>query len=89
MSKQEGLLITCDRCGNFEFLPLLDCSELDGGFTRINNFESPKEEWGNENFGIDGKSYQDLCPKCFMEFDMIRKQFLNYDACHVAERIGL
>ena len=89
MSKREGLLITCDRCGNFEFLPLRDQSELDGGFTRINHFESPKEAWGDENFGTEDKSYKDLCPKCFKEFNTIRERFLNYDACHVAERIGL
>ena len=89
MSKREGLLMTCDRCGDFEFLPLLGNSELDGGFTRINHFEEPKEKWGNENFGTEATNYMDLCPKCFKEFATIRERFINYDSCHVTERIGL
>ena len=39
MSEITGKLLICDRCGITTFLEYKGKTDLDGGFTRIHNFE--------------------------------------------------
>lgn len=69
MSKVNGRLITCDRCGKSVFEKCTGEKELDGGFTRYNTFENSKN-WGCHNGN-------DLCPDCFREWNRIETEFMN------------
>lgn len=67
MSKKNGLLLTCDRCGAWIFLGCTGEGELDGGFTRWNKFE-PATGW---NIVSD---VGDVCPKCWQDYrDMLER----------------
>lgn len=79
MSKVVGKLLTCDRCGTTEFLPYVSTKELDGGYTRADNFEAPKEPWSSEDFGkiIGAYKFIDLCPSCSKEFLNIKMDFIE------------
>ena len=66
MSRVNGQMRTCDRCGKQVFLKTIGEGEADGGFTRWNNFE-PAEGW-SVNKG-------DLCPVCTLEFEKRVNEF--------------
>lgn len=70
MSKVNGRLVTCDRCGNHVFTECVGEGERDGGFTRWNKFEPVPKGWSSRN----GK---DLCPECFREWNKIETEFMN------------
>lgn len=70
MSRINGQLVTCDRCGTEIFVKHIGDGELDGGFTRWNNFESLPNGWG----GHKGKT---LCPDCFREWNRLETEFMN------------
>ena len=58
MSKVNGQLNSCDRCGKSVFLKCTGKGETDGGFTRWNNFEPLPAGWENHlEVGL-------LCPSC-------------------------
>lgn len=67
MAEQKGKLITCDRCGNTVFCRATNEKEIDGGFTRWNEFEKA-DGWGRE----DGK---DLCRSCNDAFAIMKQNF--------------
>ena len=55
MSRKNGQMRTCDRCGKQEFFECTGEGETDGGFTRWNKFE-PAGGWSVDR--------GDLCPVC-------------------------
>lgn len=68
MSKVNGQLVMCDRCGMSEFVKTIGDGELDGGFTRWNKFEPLSVGWGKFD-------HRDLCPKCNAEYQTILRNF--------------
>lgn len=68
MSRENGQLLTCDRCGAWVFLECTGEGEADGGWTRWNKFE-PSPNWGY----LDGVG--DICPKCRVEYENMLEQF--------------
>lgn len=67
MSCKNGQMMTCDRCGDWIFLKCTGEGEMDGGYTRWNNFE-PAVGWEYiKNVGM-------VCPKCWKEYvDMLER----------------
>ena len=69
--EQRGKMIRCKRDDNFVFLKYLGEKDLDGGFSRYDNFEKLPEDWLYENeFGY-------LCPECAREFKTFMTNFFN------------
>ena len=74
MSKEQiGKIVTCDRCGNKIFLRFTGETVLDGGLTKIDNFERlpPEWHWMSE--------YGYLCDSCMYEFRNHIHNFLGDD----------
>lgn len=69
--QENGQLLTCDRCGKAAFFRCTGEGELDGGYTRWNEFEEAKG-WSYE--GCIG----DLCPTCTNEFKAMKENFKRY-----------
>lgn len=66
--KINGRLLICDRCGKEQFFKHINDGEMDGGFTRWNNFES-SDGWSHEY------EIGDLCPECTEEFEILKEEF--------------
>ncbi len=66
MSRVNGQLITCDRCGEQGFARCIGEGERDGGYTRWNKFEHP------EGWSVNGG---DLCPTCTRKYEEMLKGF--------------
>lgn len=70
MSEQIGKMITCDRCGKTVFLKYTGTTSLDGGYSKVDNFEKRPEGWEyhtNRELGL-------LCPECESDYQkMVRK----------------
>ena len=67
MSKANGQMLTCDRCGTWIFLKCTGEGEMDGGFTRWNNFE-PASGWEYVH------DVGTVCPKCLHDYrDMLER----------------
>ena len=67
MSVVNGQLTTCERCGVQIFRKATGEGEMDGGFTRWNNFEPYPEGWDivavPKKLGI-GYDHIRVCPAC-------------------------
>lgn len=68
MSRENGEVRTCDRCGRTLFRKCIGEGEADGGYTRWNKFE-PAEGWSVES------RWGDLCPECTDEFEKVKSDF--------------
>jgi len=72
MSKVNGRLVTCDRCGVEVFNKHIKDEHTDGGYTSYNVFEQLPEGW---------KTYlelsADLCPTCSDAWLRIKAQFME------------
>ena len=71
MSRVNGQLVTCDRCGQTVFLKTIGEGELDGGYTRWNKFDPFPTGWSVKS-GLG-----DLCPDCSREWNRIETDFMN------------
>ena len=69
MSKVNGQMRTCDRCGVTVFLKCTGEGERDGGFTRWNEFEAAPKGW------VHHIKTGDLCPDCNQEFSKLCTDF--------------
>jgi hypothetical protein len=67
MSRINGQLMTCDKCGKQVFLRAIGEGETDGGYTRWNKFEPFPDGWSVEE--------GDLCPDCTKEYQEMLKGF--------------
>lgn len=67
MSRVNGRMLTCDRCGARIFLKCTGEGEADGGYSRWNNFEpAPKWRWISD--------IGDVCPECVKDYaDMLER----------------
>ena len=74
MSRVNGQLVTCGRCGTTCFVRTTGDEEKDGGFTRWNKFEPMPEGWATE---VIGGRCLDLCPKCNEKWRGIMATFLQ------------
>ena len=72
MSRLNGQMRTCDRCGKSAFFKCIGDGELDCGYTRWNNFEEATD-WSVER--------GDLCPDCTHKL----KNVMDYFYSHVTE----
>lgn len=54
---------TCEICGNEVYEKYMGETDMDGGFTRVQNFESS----GYGIISIPGKPYITACPNCVQE----------------------
>lgn len=78
MSKEQiGKIITCDRCGKKIFLRFTGETVLDGGFTKIDNFEQLPPDW------LYMTEYGTLCDGCAYDF---RNNIYNFLGDKVAPR---
>ena len=71
MSRENGEVVTCNRCGVKIFRKCIGEGELDGGYTRWNKFEEFPEGWSFPH-GLG-----DLCPECSREWTRIENDFMN------------
>lgn len=71
MSEWKGMITICDRCGAENRRSYTGRTEMDGGFTRINNFEALAEGWEMH----DGKMF---CPDCEREYQQTLKAFMGH-----------
>ena len=69
MSKVNGQMRTCDRCGATVFLKCIGEGERDGGFTRWNVFEDAPKGWSHYT------KTGDLCPDCCGEYTRMCSDF--------------
>lgn len=80
MSKQRGLLLTCDRCRKTVFLKELEVKEkdADGGYTRWNEYkhEEPPEGWSRKYLGEYSDVYN-LCPECSKKLEIMKAEFFD------------
>ena len=60
MAKIKGMRLCCDRCGKIEFVKCTGTNDLDGGYTKLDVYESV-DGWDQQY--VLG-SYLDLCPDC-------------------------
>lgn len=80
MAKEQGMLMTCDRCGFQEFVKKIADEEMDGGYSQYTKFKPPQKPWGSINMSTEasetcGRDFRDLCPKCLREKDSAKKTF--------------
>lgn len=75
MSRQKGMLITCDICGASVHLKTIGDGETDGGYTRWNKFENTPEGW-SQKIKIHDKAI-DACPKCTAKYDTLYLQLIS------------
>lgn len=71
MAVMNGRITICDRCGEQVFSKSIGKGEMDGGYTRWNEFEPLPDGW---------KKHLDvgqLCPKCNEEYARLIEQFMN------------
>lgn len=72
--RQEGELLTCDRCGTSTFRKLVGSTELDGGFTHVNHFEDVPEGW---TYASDLGKTMNFCPSCSLVYKKTLENFMN------------
>ena len=70
MSSANGQMLICDRCGAWTFLKCTGEGELDGGYTRWNEFEDAP---GWDRILQIG----DVCPKCRQDYEDMLEKYKN------------
>lgn len=70
--RQEGMLLTCDRCGVQTMLVKRREHEKDGGFTRWNTYDDEPEGWYIDT-SYGRKS--DICPCCSDKYKKLISDF--------------
>lgn len=69
MAEEKGMLKTCDRCGKTIFLKCTGEGEMDGGFTRWNEFEPAPQGWDYV------RDVGTLCPDCMCDYNFMIDNF--------------
>lgn len=71
MGEWTGKIVSCDKCGREIRRELIDQTETDGGFTRIDRYvELPKTWKYRYEIGY-------LCPDCNAEYESVIKKFME------------
>ena len=68
--RQEGLLLTCDRCGKQIMLTEKLQHNTDGGFTRNITYSDEPEDWAKH----EGK---DICDECNKDYEKMIDKFYH------------
>ena len=86
MAKVNGQIVSCDRCGANVFRKCTGEGEMDGGFTRWNEFEPLPNGWDlvaipSNRRAPSGNAYNGylmVCPECHALWDaLINENFLR------------
>lgn len=86
MSRIEGKILTCDRCGKQVILTRKkEDKVLDGGYTRTPEYEDEPNGW---EFIMRG-GIGDLCPECNELWKNIVQKFLSGAGYEQGENSGL
>lgn len=75
MSREKGMLVTCDICGATVMLKTTGDGEADGGYSRWNKFERAPEGWRCK-VEVDKKCL-DTCPKCTAKYDELYERLIS------------
>lgn len=76
--KMEGTLHICDRCGCERFLKRLKDKDLDGGFTKVPQYEELEDGWTDSVPDIAGKFQTvELCPNCSFSYNAMMQKFMG------------
>lgn len=70
MAEKLGKKVICDRCGKHIFLEYICAKSLDGGFTRVKDFEPIPDDWLH-SFDLNMR----LCNECTNEFKAMLERF--------------
>ena len=70
MARIKGMQLRCNRCGRIEFAEFTGTRERDGGYTRWDEFKTPK---GWHSTAINSDTV-DLCPDCAAVREEIRSR---------------
>lgn len=68
--RQEGLLLTCDRCGKQIMLTEKLQHNTDGGFTKNFSYSDEPEDWAKH----EGK---DICDECNEDYEKMIDKFYH------------
>ena len=68
--RQEGLLLTCDRCGKQIMLTEKLQHNTDGGFTKNFSYSDEPEDWAKH----EGK---DICDECNKDYEKMINKFYH------------
>ena len=68
--RQEGLLLTCDRCGKQIMLTEKLQHNTDGGFTKNFSYSDEPEDWAKH----EGK---DICDECNKDYEKMIDKFYH------------
>ena len=71
MGEWKGMIVTCDKCGRECRRKLIDTTEADGGFTRINHYVEMPDTW-KYRYEV---GY--LCPDCNAEYESLIRSFMG------------
>ena len=73
MSKVNGQMTTCERCGEQIFRKCVGEGETDGGYTRWNNFEPLPDGWEIVHVPkeVDRYGCVMVCPKCSSKWKQV------------------
>lgn len=71
MSEYLGKIIKCDRCGKTHFLNYTGTKSLDGGYTKVDEFDKRPDEWGYH--GETGL----LCDECEAAYQKLIDEFFG------------
>lgn len=87
--REEGIMLTCDRCGEKVFLKLLKTENRDGGYTTDRVYEDRPEGWisVDKSFTTAIKTSH-LCPECSEKLKKLLERFWSpTDVCRKGEDI--
>ena len=77
MSELTGKLLICDRCGITTFLEYTGKVDLDGGFTKVHNFENKPEGWIYQTIPYKSMPGVQLCDKCNKGFNELWEKYMR------------
>lgn len=77
MSRKEGKLIVCERCGKQIFLEKLGEKALDGGYTTVEKYAEKPKGWELVT-KPGGNGYMDVCPGCWEDYLILLGGFWGY-----------
>ena len=71
MSEHLGKLIECDRCGKTHFLNYTSTKSLDGGYTKIDQFDKRPDGWTyHSETGL-------ICDECEAAYQKVLDEFFE------------
>ena len=70
MAEKIGKLVICDLCGCSEFIAHTKTTDHDGGYTKVDHYETLSEGWQySHDLGVK------LCPTCGAAWEATKTKF--------------